>query len=901
MAEVALFSTSNRNSYLCKADCPYVPFLPNGARSKTTLRYKALFKKHYKHRNIYSAPPSMGDLRSSTSENFSQLGSIAIGVTDSCNLRCLYCTYGDLFRRTNTQRSGPAKFDHVVSLFEFLEKEWAKKGRQKDEPITVYFYGGEPLLEMGFVKKVVTYLESLKSLRVVLRMATNGTLLKEHIDFLVGHNVRLAISLDGPTGENNYRRFHDGAESYSKILENLLYVRKRHPSFYKNNITILSVLHDRNDVQRTTHFFEKELGKHPEFSDLSLCSLNQRGKAIVPSLYRPIRKTFFNRFCREQAKASQEDAKYHMDVLLNLFEANGMTEHSFEMDEGHPLHKEGRAVKPHVCTPFQRRLFMFSDGSISVCESVDERFRFGHVDEKGVHVDFKKIQKYYERSFRLMKELCQRCLYRHGCGECLFTIPGIYDGAPQCTYFVESKEQKDILRKGLAAVENDRLRFIQKMSVEDLVLRRKVRPGEEGVTDGSVIFIQPYVYCETGENGIVLLNMLNQKIIRPRDDEVLTRSLGACITNMGVAVLSKEERKRKSVRELRKDLVKTLSGDVILNHTLRKQPVLPRPKFRFENKALSHHLGESKYEEWLLGQLSEVTFFLNGECDQSCSFCETACRQIHCCTKNAEGKTLSARLIHSLLATAPGLEVKRINICGGNVFHYAGLISLMRSLDRYNGTVQLSFHYHNSVKQIQTLTDLLVCRTLEFNIIVDFPARRKEVEKVVSSLQRRGAEASVTFVAQRERDFAMADQLVKKIGIEKYRYSGIYNGKNRKLFEKEYFTQEDDVADLNPSMWNLLVKEQINPHFFGKLTVMSDGWIYSDLNKKPMVRARKGSLPKAIDRELKDSKSWLLTRSKVEPCRRCKYHALCQSITSYEEVLGRYDLCDIWKKKTRQE
>ena len=171
----------------------------------------------------------------------SPVKAMCLHVAHDCNLRCKYCfaSTGD-FEGTRSLMS----FDIGKKAIDFLiEKSGTRKNLELD------FFGGEPLMNMDVVKKVVEYArsreeESGKNFRFTI--TTNGVLLnQENIDFINKEMSNVVLSIDGRKHINDAMRPNvGGSGSYDQIIpkfQNLVktrgdkqyYVRG---TFTKNNL-----------------------------------------------------------------------------------------------------------------------------------------------------------------------------------------------------------------------------------------------------------------------------------------------------------------------------------------------------------------------------------------------------------------------------------------------------------------------------------------------------------------------------------------------------------------------------------------------------------------------------------------------------------------------------------------
>jgi putative peptide-modifying radical SAM enzyme len=91
----------------------------------------------------------------------------------------------------------------------------------KDENPVLIFYGGEPLLE---IEKIIKIIDSLRDTNVRFRMQTNGKLLLDlPIEYLKKID-KILISIDGDKKRTDYNR---GEGTYDKVISNIKEIRKQ--------------------------------------------------------------------------------------------------------------------------------------------------------------------------------------------------------------------------------------------------------------------------------------------------------------------------------------------------------------------------------------------------------------------------------------------------------------------------------------------------------------------------------------------------------------------------------------------------------------------------------------------------------------------------------------------------
>ncbi|MEM3156459.1 MAG: TIGR04084 family radical SAM/SPASM domain-containing protein [Nitrososphaerota archaeon] len=159
-----------------------------------------------------------------------------IYATGRCNLSCKYC--GGSFRPNVV----PWEVKYDVRLLADLA----------DSSDVIAFYGGEPLLNQKFIKKVV---EVLGNRTYVLQ--TNGLLLGELPPELLKVFDTILVSIDGvPSITDKYR----GRGVYDKVVEN---VRMIHSMGYSGDIVARMTVNEDTDIYRdVSHLIVLGLFKH---------------------------------------------------------------------------------------------------------------------------------------------------------------------------------------------------------------------------------------------------------------------------------------------------------------------------------------------------------------------------------------------------------------------------------------------------------------------------------------------------------------------------------------------------------------------------------------------------------------------------------------------------------------
>jgi uncharacterized protein len=161
-----------------------------------------------------------------------------IEITQACNLRCRYCTYGGGFPDCRTHTSTRMSAEMVKRSVDS-----ALQHGDALEEITIGFYGGEPLLAFNLIEEAVLYSKSQTAKNVRFSVTTNATLIDRRIaGFFRKHSFSVLISIDGPRRLHDlFRVFRDGTGSYDAVVRGLkilqdVYPEELHPKIGLNMV-----------------------------------------------------------------------------------------------------------------------------------------------------------------------------------------------------------------------------------------------------------------------------------------------------------------------------------------------------------------------------------------------------------------------------------------------------------------------------------------------------------------------------------------------------------------------------------------------------------------------------------------------------------------------------------------
>lgn len=360
---------------------------------------------------------------------------VTFEVTKACNLDCRYCIQGELYRVHDKHQPVNIDRDKAKLLLDYLRAYWTRP--LSPERITIKFYGGEPLMNIGAIKEIVDYTKTLESTGKTFSyyITTNGVLLDQYLDYLVANDFFIAISLDGDQDANSHRVFPSGNHSFEKITANINRIRDNYPSYFNEKISFQSVLHNRNSITHILGYFEDTYQKHPFITGMNGVGVNQDRQEEFDDL----RASIYQNLYYGKDYPLLEEKK--LNELPRVPGSGIITHDIYDLLLKSPG-QNGKALRnttpTGTCHPFSKGIFLSTDGKILPCERIDHKYALGYVGDE-VILDFGAVAGEFNRYYDKMNRLCLSCANAANCKKCLFSC-GVEEPNAVCKQYCDEKD-----------------------------------------------------------------------------------------------------------------------------------------------------------------------------------------------------------------------------------------------------------------------------------------------------------------------------------------------------------------------------------------------------------------------------------------------------------------------------
>lgn len=407
-------------------------------------KYKILKSRGY-FQSI-SKPEFISYTHKSIKHALCNVNNIVFEITNKCNLSCSYCINGPLYNARINYRKHSLLFNDLKATIDFFLPLWNSTNNNSPlRPITIGFYGGEPLLNFKTIKQIVEYCHNLNLQRIFkFSITTNATLLSKHIDYLVKNDFSITISLDGDKKGQSHRIFKNKENSFDVIYNVLKEIMNKYPTFWNKNISFNSVLHDKNDVNTIHQFILSEFDKVPEIHPLNNSGVRRIMKSRFDKMYRNYNYSILEKNNNiDHIKKERFTSDPEIFSLCRFLLWYGRNQY---FDYETLLYAPNTIVKSSTgtCFPFSRKFYVTSDKRILVCEKINQKYELGRINENGkLEIDIDCIANKYNQYYQKMFANCKKCYMINGCNQCIFQLNDLDSPKPKCLMY---KSEKDMIK-----------------------------------------------------------------------------------------------------------------------------------------------------------------------------------------------------------------------------------------------------------------------------------------------------------------------------------------------------------------------------------------------------------------------------------------------------------------------
>jgi uncharacterized protein len=353
------------------------------------------------------------------------LRKFCLEVTENCNFRCTYCkrtiaaASGGHF---STDLSEENAFMGIRYYFRKYTSFFAGLSEEKQKllldvvPPGLSWYGGEPFLNFGLIKKTAEYFKalpwneySIDNDALHFTANTNLSIMNEEIlRFLVDNQVGLYASLDGPAEEHDKCRvFDNGRGTFDLAYSNLLKIKDFDEEYFNKHVSLFGVYTNRHDQKKCAEFNSSLGAFRCEHFPAQYTGI------FVPDVETAI-KNYDGSFqdslqhFRDRAREESEKQDINMELFSGLFGFN-------RLNVDQPSGKSSLDISV-TCPMGFDNLMVAANGDLLICHKSDGNMPIGNCTSG---LDMEKLvdlNEKYNSSINNME--CKNCWAIHFCKIC---------------------------------------------------------------------------------------------------------------------------------------------------------------------------------------------------------------------------------------------------------------------------------------------------------------------------------------------------------------------------------------------------------------------------------------------------------------------------------------------------
>lgn len=376
-----------------------------------------------------------------------KLKAISIEITEKCNMKCEYCGYSNVYEQYGDMREGTFIKEYAIyALIDELYQYWKEEAAKE---IEISFYGGEPLLGMSQIKNIISHIENnYPQVHFIYKMTTNGLLLLKNMPYMIEHDIKVSVSLDGTEQHNAYRKLRNGQDSHKQIVQILDTIKNTFPKYYEKNIHISAVLHHLNSINGIQEYVKNRLNLFPYIGSLNTNNIKDLKK--FTEMYRSKDEMFsvisYQGNIINQHRPNEKHLKHFLCTVLHRSFRTIVDLLQQDVYISFPAQK--------TCLPFNKELFLTVKGEIFPCESIARTYPLGNISEgNSVNLSPAYIADLYNRKIEQQQRYCSRCFILPFCFHCLFQILPTTEKEQKCPQYLTQEGFEKYIREYIDYLE----------------------------------------------------------------------------------------------------------------------------------------------------------------------------------------------------------------------------------------------------------------------------------------------------------------------------------------------------------------------------------------------------------------------------------------------------------------
>ena len=355
------------------------------------------------------------------------------------------------------------------------------------------------------------------------------------------------------------------------------------------------------------------------------------------------------------------------------------------------------------------------------------------------------------------------------------------------------------------------------------------------------------------------------------------------LRNLYTIDVSPEDWEDTDLRSWMLDTVENKMGCLIEYSDTESRPISFPPLLNLQSdvdrieKEKGREVGEYVAYNW-----NELSLFLGGQSEHP-DYCRQFLYPI------ADEHFLDIQTLETFLATANNTYLLQVNVIG-DILQYPYKKQLMCLLGGLTAKVCL-YMLGDNAKGIGDLLNSSEFDKDKYELKLYY-AGQKSCDEINRMLADSSISFSWRYIILGESDIEEMEEMKQNNVNVEIIPCPAFTGDNLDFFEQYIYTCKEDITVCSYDKKDIFAHQVMNSNYWGRLSVVPDGSVYSNINNPP-VGTIKDTIYDLIIKEMKNRSAWRLTRDVTPECAKCLHRYLCPPPSNYGFVIGKFNLCHL--------
>jgi len=406
------------------------------------------------------------------------------------------------------------------------------------------------------------------------------------------------------------------------------------------------------------------------------------------------------------------------------------------------------------------------------------------------------------------------------------------------------------------------------------------------------LYLESYVISNYSTSKVLLLNTLNGEYRIFNDEESI--SFLNLLKDKKIVEISNKLLKENSFQIFLSKLKNKLLGNILRS--------INKPINSFSDPIFynNHYYNKNHLElasDLVYEQLFEITLYLHSKTRLLSRYKNMHKQFVFPIINEYPKNKISLLELTKSFSDTYFPNLRNVNLCGGNLFDYEELQSIIYLFIKKDIDVVLNFHYTDFIENdYQVLNKYLEHKTISAVINIDRNIGKSKLNEFISRLISYKDKIKFHLIISENEEYTFFSDNLLSFKTVNYSFVPYINEKIDFFYENVFF-ERDQLKDYYTDVKDIYSKKILNQNLYGKLIVLPNLDVRDNINSNKIGNLKVNSIYEMINKSL-NSKSWFLTRKKINPCNDCVYNILCPPISNYELYYDKNNFC---KEEKRNE